>query len=53
MNELLNAEEKSVSITIKITPTMNKEIKKLMKKKKWRLSAFVRVAIQESMNRVD
>ena len=45
-------EVKDVSITFLITPTMDKEIKKLMKKKKWKKSAFMRVAIQKELIRL-
>ena len=47
--EHLETEEKSVSITFKVTPTMKSEIEKLMKIKKWKLSAFIRVAIAKEL----
>ena len=50
--EQLSAEEKTVSVTFLITPSMEKEIAELLKKNKWKKSAFIRVAIQESMNRL-
>lgn len=50
--EQLDIEEKKVSITFKITPSMNKAINKLMRKKKWRKSAFIRVAIEKELERI-
>ncbi len=49
--EHLSLEEKSVSVTFKITPTMKKEIDSLMKKKKWKFSAFLRVAIEQELSK--
>ena len=46
-------EEKTESITIKVSYNMKKEIERLLDRKKWKLSPFIRVAIQESMNRVN
>ena len=51
MNEL-DAELKDVLVAIKITPTMEKEIDKVLKDKKWRKSAFIRVAIQKELDRL-
>ncbi len=47
--ETLSTEEKSVSITFKVTPTMKKAIDDLMKRKKWKFSAFLRVAISKEL----
>jgi len=52
MSEHLNTEDKTESITFKVTPTMKKEIEDLMEKKRWRMSAFIRVAIRESLKRI-
>ena len=49
MNEL---EDKTVSVTFMITASMDKELNKLMKKNKWRRSAFIRVAIQKELDRL-
>jgi len=50
--EQLIKEDKSVSITFKVTPTMKEEMDKLVAEKGWKFSAFVRVAVQESMDRL-
>lgn len=50
--ETLEIEEKSISITFLVTPTMDKEIMRLLKKKKWKKSAFIRVAIQKELDRI-
>ena len=52
MNELEDLEEKTVSITFKVTPSMEKEIMNLMKKNRWKKSAFIRVAIQKELDRL-
>ncbi len=50
--EQLDVEEKVISVTFLVTPTMDKEVKKLMTKKRWKRSAFIRVAIQKELNRL-
>jgi metal-responsive CopG/Arc/MetJ family transcriptional regulator len=50
--EQLDVEFKSTNICFKVTKTLNDEIDKLMKKKKWKKSAFIRVAIQKELNRL-
>lgn len=50
--EALDAEIKSVIVTIKITPSMKREVDRLMEDKEWRFSAFMRVAIQRELDRV-
>jgi hypothetical protein len=52
MNELENLEEKTVSITFKVTQSMDKEIMSLMKKNRWKKSAFIRVSIQKELDRL-
>ncbi len=47
--EHMDLEEKSVSVTFKITPTMKKKLDALMKEKKWKFSAFLRVAIEQEL----
>ena len=49
----LELEEKTESITIKVSHTMKKDIERLLQRKKWKMSAFIRVAIQESIERVN
>ena len=48
--EQLETEDKTESITFMVTPTMRKELDKLMKKKKWKMAAFIRVAVRQSMD---
>ena len=50
--EQLEIQEKEVSVTFLITKQMAKDIEILMRKNKWKRSAFIRVAIQESMDRL-
>ena len=50
--ETLDAEVKSVIVTIKITPSMKREVDRLMEDKDWKFSAFVRVAIQRELDRL-
>ena len=50
--QLEDLEEKTVSITFVVTPSMDKEIMKLMKKNRWKKSAFIRVAIQKELDRL-
>ena len=40
------------TISIKVSAKMHKEINELMDDKDWKLPAFVRVAIQESIDKV-
>ena len=47
--EHLETEDKTESITIMVTPSMRKQINKLMKKKRWRMAAFIRVAIAKEL----
>ncbi len=49
MDEL---EEITESITFRVTPTMKKQIDKLMENKRWKLSAFIRVAIKRELERL-
>ncbi len=49
MDEL---EEITESVTFRVTPTMKKQMNKLMKKNKWKLSAFIRVAIKRELERL-
>ena len=51
MNEL-DLENKDVSITFLTTRKMDKEMKEMLKKKKWRKSAFIRVCIQKELDRI-
>ena len=50
--EVLDREDKTVSVTFLITPTLNKRINKLMKKRNWQKSAFIRVAIEQALDRI-
>ena len=50
--EDMDIEFKDTNICFKVTKTMNKKIDILMKKKNWRKSAFIRVAIQRELNRL-
>lgn len=50
--EQLEIEEKSVSVTFLITPTMDEALAKLIKKNKWKKSAFIRVCIQKELDRL-
>ena len=45
-------EEKNVSVTFKMTKSMKKEVDALMKRNGWNHSAFIRVAIKESLDRL-
>ena len=50
--EQLETISKDISITFKVTSEMDKELRKLMKKKNWKKSAFIRVAIQKELDRI-
>ena len=52
MIEQLDIEEKTVSVTFLLTESMNKKVNALMKKKKWKRSAFIRVAIQKELDNI-
>ena len=50
--EELEKNNKTVVLSIKITPDMDKEIRDLVKEKNWRIGAFLRQAITESIEKV-
>ncbi len=50
--EKLEREDKTTSVTFKVTPKMKREIEDFCKERNWKLSAFIRVAIVESMEKV-
>ncbi len=47
--ETLETEDKTESITFMVTPSMRKQLDKLMKKKRWRMAAFIRVALAKEL----
>jgi len=50
--EQLTTEDKTVILTVRVTPTMEREINKMVKKHGWRRSPFLRVAIMKEMERL-
>ena len=50
--EMEEIEFKDTNICFKVTKRMNKALDDLMKKKRWRKSAFLRVAIQRELDRI-
>jgi len=49
----LEAQVKTEMITFMVTPELKKKINKLMKKKGWRRSAFIRLAIEHELDRIE
>jgi hypothetical protein len=52
MSNELSAEKKDVLISIKVTPTLDKRIKDIVKDKNWKQSAFLRVCIERELDRL-
>jgi len=50
--EQLDLKEKNINICFKVDEKLDKEIKDMIKQKKWKKSAFIRVAIQKELNRL-